>query len=1175
MSLDDWVTRETVDPEVRAHVYSLVSAVGGSSVETDDRYVLGDDALACLKDIRRWIRLYDYRLNRYDVARCIAEANLVKGDLLEILALWPERSTNDKLKSKAALAALELLVPLTMPLEVDETKTTVNHHRHLPYLQLAHCKYKRCILHHEANILRTAVRLALPSMAEPRNERSTRDEGIITIVLYFIRNVTMINQPSHLPSDGDDAEISRSATIQAYHEQDIFQLLLTVASSMGDEFSNQDVIVLEILFHLLKGIDVDKLFMQEESLAVSNTNELRDLMQKEKSMLAGYARHAPSRHNRFGTMIWVKRDDEKMSTVSGQDILGNTQRSLQKMDKTKRWNKPRRPQKRDETIQDEFDKTIHISSTARQQLRSFVEEFLDSSFNPLFTHLRKAMENEAERVLESHPRQFLYLTSFFLQAERARRAQAKAAAAKSKRSTTSQINSEDESFALIAGVMNQETFILLNRLMQRSMDEKSWRDLNAGMKCFTGILLTVQEMCESSIEDDQEIAENIQNRIFYEETTHDRIVTILRTYNGQSFGYLDACTELAHVFVRMLERYSKQNVDLQVRSRRRARRKAKAAAKPDANEGDDYHGDEVEDLAVAQRTTSERKFDFQRFSARFMTQGCINTFVAFTRYYNDLSTEQLKRAHRFFYRVAFKMDLGMMLYRVDILHLFNKMIKGPDGLDPDNTAFRDWEEFSKQLFRRVVKKVEERPELVVEMLFSKIPTTLFYLEHGHEKEIATRAPRPPAELEVKGDLDQDAQIGVAVSLLINQNKSDHLAWAKKVLSSAAEERKAWEYAKEARKQRNQAQGDVEGDVPLPSTEEQSEAPSIVVTPDNHERRVALFKDNKLRLLLRLLGLVRIGEDEDMDATWIVPTALTSDELSALQAAIQKFEFDPPTYDDDKSAEDMVRNRKRRAAFDDSSDDDDGADALLDDEQLFPAGGPTTRKDALKELKKTRRKRRQTLSEEPDDSEKARRAEARRMKELEKRRKIKSELIVHSSDEETDEERDKEFFAAEEERRKNTHRAIVKTLITGNFDDSAKKRKSTKGGRQTGRKRRKGSDSQSEDHNESDSDDAMALSSRSSSADLADPLVIDSDDEDEDEEIDTPLSSQHVAAEQIRNNDSSAAPSPARRIFKPADSDTAMPDAAGDEEDEDEDVPVRKGVARRNVRAGFLVDSDSE
>jgi replication fork protection complex subunit Tof1/Swi1 len=65
---------------------------------------LGDDALACLKDLKKWLKLHDEKANRLDVARCLAEANLVNGDLLEILATWPEEATEDKLKSKIALA---------------------------------------------------------------------------------------------------------------------------------------------------------------------------------------------------------------------------------------------------------------------------------------------------------------------------------------------------------------------------------------------------------------------------------------------------------------------------------------------------------------------------------------------------------------------------------------------------------------------------------------------------------------------------------------------------------------------------------------------------------------------------------------------------------------------------------------------------------------------------------------------------------------------------------------------------------------------------------------------------------------------------------------------------------------------------------------------------------------
>ena len=57
-----------------------------------------------MKDLRKWLKFADGQLNRRDVARCMAEANLVKGDLLEILAKVSARVTDDRLKHKLAVA---------------------------------------------------------------------------------------------------------------------------------------------------------------------------------------------------------------------------------------------------------------------------------------------------------------------------------------------------------------------------------------------------------------------------------------------------------------------------------------------------------------------------------------------------------------------------------------------------------------------------------------------------------------------------------------------------------------------------------------------------------------------------------------------------------------------------------------------------------------------------------------------------------------------------------------------------------------------------------------------------------------------------------------------------------------------------------------------------------------
>lgn len=696
---------------------------------------------------------------------------------------------------------MELLVPLTWPVEFHG-QMTVNHHRHIPYIQQAQVQYKRGILSHaNATLLRTIIRIGLPSMAIPRSERSTRDEGILKLMLYLIRNISTISPDTRLVAEGEEEATSRSATVNALQAQDAFALLLTMCSNVGDDFSLQDVVLLEILFHIVKGVEVEKLFMDDAQRKAKRTDELDGLLRKESSLRREYAKTAPTRHGRFGTMIWVKRDDAKVSTVSGQDVLKDQQVTLQKMDQSKKWNKPRPRRKNEDTsVNNDFNTPVQLSSSATANLRKFVEEFLDSGFNVLFTHVRKAIEREADRVMDINSRQYFYTVAWFLQAERVRRLRQLQRA----QNENAKKVFEPDSFGLVAGVLNQETFVFLNRSMQYSYDHKDWEDLNAEMRCFTQILLTVQEMAQSPLEEDQEIAENIQNRIFYEETTHDRILAIFRGYKGQGFGYLDACTELAHVFLRMLERYSKENLDMHIRSRRRSRRKnkkAERAAGDDNGVENDEQGSEDEDREEAERVSKERKFDFKRFASKFCNQNCVDTFFAFTQFYKELNTEQLKRAHRYFYRIAFKQEMSVLLFRVDIINLFYKMIKGPGGLDSSNPIFREWEELVRQLIRRLVKKLDQRPALITEMLFSKINSTMLYLEYGHERQTLSTAKRPPAELEIDSTeaTTTEAKLEIVVAALIRDGQSELLKWISEILGSAAEERESWEAHEEARR----------------------------------------------------------------------------------------------------------------------------------------------------------------------------------------------------------------------------------------------------------------------------------------------------------------------------------------------------------------------------------------
>ncbi|KAM5342492.1 hypothetical protein ACJ41O_013458 [Fusarium nematophilum] len=1164
MELADGTT-DIVHPEVRAHINSLVSALGGVSADDDGAYQLGDDALEVLRDLKRWIRFYDEKTNRMDVARCIHQANLIEGDLLPILATWPENTTDSKFKARVALACFELMVPLTWPMERDRERMTVNHHRHIPVLELAQVEYKRAIINFDgARVLHTAARVALPAMALPIGDRTARDQGIIKLVLFFLRNIAMIEPPTGVKYDGDESQISRSATIDAFSYQDIFLVLLTIASNMGEDFRTEDTSVMEIIYHLVKQVDVEKLFMNEQQLSKAQAGELAAMMNKESSMLKAYNRKGPTRHNRFGTMIWVKREDGKMSSLSGQDALADASMRNQKMDNVKTFRPPRRARKADGDEKD-LGLPAKLNSRAFDQLRSFVEDFLDSGFNPLFQHIRKTIDREASYLMHYHRRQFFYLVSWFLQAERMRR--------KAKTQAGKQSDEAVGSFNLVAGVLNQEMFITLNKALHESLFMKDWHELTAVMRCFTQILLTVQEMSESGNEDNEEIAENVLSRLFYEESTHDAIANIIRSYKDQGFNYLDASTELVHHFLRILESYSKQNIDMQVRSRKRTRRKKKAAQDAAGIDNEDEENDDSDnDAATAERTSKERKFDFHRFTSRFTPQGVVDTFVKFTRYYRDLNDVQLKRAHRYFYRVAFKQEASVMLFRVDIIHLLYNMIKGPSALDKSCSMYKEWEELVKQILRKCFKKIEQRPELIVEMLFSKLSSTAFFLEYGYERQTVTTASkaRPGAELVFKNTEELDQQVGIVVGALLDKNQADHIAWLKQSLSEAEGERRAWATAEEAMSSVEPAQDGEEGRL----TEREPKAPPLFhVRPDDDARRTAMFKNSHLRLLMKLAGLQLLGSasEETPESAWIIPASVSADALKDTIHYISQAEFSPPTFEEGVLAEHQLKRKpapRKKAAFD---DDEEGEP---DDElPLFPPGGPTVRK-VVDEEERPKKKPRKRRRREVGDAELEERRRKRRERKLESDRRIKSAEFVKDGDDEFDEEQDEVFFANERRILAEADRLLKAGGAAGGLFDSIPDVPKKSAAATTAL-------SDSENTVDEDDDDMADEEEEDDTVDEEEEEDDTADEEDDDMAFIRKAMSSAIEDEQETEgtlpDGSDGEARKRRRVSTPQDEDEddemGGVDKGASRAEEDEDAAP---VARRpRFRGGFIMDSDDD
>ena len=336
----------------------------------------------------------------------------------------------------------------------------------------------------------------------------------------------------------------------------------------------------------------------------------------------------------------------------------------------------------------------------------------------------------------------------------------------------------------------------------------------------------------------------------------------------------------------------------------------------------------------------------------------------------------------------------------------------------------------------------------------------------------------------------------------------------------------------------------------------------------------MFKDNKLRLLMNLVGFTRHGEHHDPDATWMVPPNLTSTQLQDAIDLIRKFEFAPPVYEDGKAPEDFLRSKtaavrrsQRRVDFDDDSDgvdndsEQDRGEYALDD--------PTARKpDGVR--KKLKRRKQAETSLEIDDEEKDRRADARRKKELEKQAKVKSTMYIHDSDDEDwDVDKDAAFFAREQALREETMTAFKKSLVFGNSEPSPSKKRKAEEPITRNKRQKTPPKKKTMPFDDSDDEEGDNLKSITSSRAVSEARNV-LDEDSPDEAVDTPLSSQHIDAAQSSGDETPR--KLASAVTKNKDIDMAD---AEEDDDEDENVPVIRRPVGRTMRAGFIIDSDSE
>lgn len=506
----------------------------------------------------------------------------------------------------------------------------------------------------------------------------------------------------------------------------------------------------------------------------------------------------------------------------------------------------------------------------------------------------------------------------------------------SKPKKTEEIYSNDYSFGLAASVFDQRALIMHNRLMVESFEMKQWSTFQASMLSMTQLLFTLRSMTLCSSEIYQRIADNLLSNIFYQEEILLLVYSALKHFKTQSFGYLDAITELTIVLLKELEKFSSAKQYLYVKKRRRNQKSV------DSNvlESDE---DEESSLINANAAVEDRLFDFGRYESRYCDNGCIDSFVLFLQCYQDLDSKQIHRAISFFYRIFVKQKCHVYLYRLDFLRVLDKMFNDHVYFSTTNSARQDFEQFFVYYMRKLSDALKDVPALFIELPFPKLTDTFYYLEYGKSPLFSIHGSRKGPLYETVPGLSHLEKVAAVVACLINENKSDLLDELKVQLNCLISERKLITLADE-NKYINEGGND-------------GERMGKNLKGDTDSFNTALLKDGKFRLLLELCGFEESDNNIDVQALWKLPNSVTIDELVEHAMLLRRFTDDPPTFEGTKPEDLLVRKQRGNVRLPSSSEGE-----TSDEEIEFEADDPITfanRREALNKITDRKRKKMKT------------------------------------------------------------------------------------------------------------------------------------------------------------------------------------------------------------------------
>ncbi|CED82764.1 timeless-domain-containing protein [Phaffia rhodozyma] len=920
-------------------IQTLLAALGGwedvdsPTGEITKVYRPGDSILGCLKDLKRIWRHDDEDVER-TVARIFAKTGLIR----ELVTIVEEVSERGDFGRKVGLMAAELIASLTWPIDMaaelkeleDEPDTNTDYSSILK----AQIEYKAAILR-SGVFMERIMSLVLPYLAKSIDERTERDERIIKLVLSLIRNLLSIKDSvssTHATADSYEKSTLQSRLIVQLDDSHFLQLFITLASSAATkEFNSFNMLVLDVLHLMFRGVDVSTL-VKDQTVAIRDS--LSSLLEQESLQSAAASRQSTSRHSRFGSTIAIQSAGLKGQQVvvhkSGA-INGNAIALLDKNKKKRRSGRTRE--------QDEAGLRSCLTPEAMTVLQQFSREFLEVAFNIFFASVLKDIRMERQKVTEADNLRTLFLSTFFLDfflSSRTLDIQAH-------RKSVGVQPDEDKKpvktawdFGYVADFCEIDAVRWVVARMRLVLEDTppGWVELRAGLNCFTQILLLVDAMSTSREEEPVEAAEILQNQIYYNGDILELSIKLMAGYRLQSRDYLDSVIHFACVLLRMLEKYSKGNAYMFFRKKKAQRAKRKRAAAGKEGEEGEENDDEEEALHPASKF-AEHAFQFTEFEMKLANEDVLHTLLTYLQGYSEFkSPEKMKRVVSLLHRLAVKVQAEGIFFKVSVLDLFQQILDNELSL-PKDPSSKDLLALIHFILRKFFKRLAEHPFLMVEAFFPKNRTGWKKFSSRPTGDDSTDDDDKPKLKKIKRKADvqirdktltQSQQLGIAVSVLLEEGKISFITWFISVLRDAAAARH--EIVMNTDGPTIYGEDMTDDDIRAQAARKEISKEALAkftphpLDPDTDDKKTAVSTDPHVRLILTLLDFQH--DDEAEDPRWEIPARQHPTELDRQADMVTQFIREPLDFDAEPAVNQLKKKakrapRKQRAPVEDEDD----------------------------------------------------------------------------------------------------------------------------------------------------------------------------------------------------------------------------------------------------------------